>query len=379
MARLGLLSRSRFGLGVIAFGVVLIAVVSLVTGMRSASASQSVPDAVDPLPVATSVVRFAEAGEIEARYPALVAARRESALGFEAGGRIAAVLVDVGDQVEDGDVLARLDTRALQASLAAAEADELAAQARADLARLTLERQQTLVDRGHISAQRLDEVAADARSAQAQAAAARAQAETLQVRIDLATITAPFTGVVTARMFDEGAIASPGAPVLNLVEAGDLELRAGLPEREAANLIVGDRYQVDVGSQRVEATLRAVTGVLDAQRQSVSAVFDIPAEAGVRSGEVARLVLPTVIESEGFWAPVTALSEGRRGLWSIYVVAGSGDAERLEPRPVEIIHTEADRVYLSGAVRDGEVFVSAGVHRAAPGQRVRAANESSPQ
>lgn len=347
--------------------------------MRSASASQSVPDAVDPLPVATSVVRFAEAGEIEARYPALVAARRESALGFEAGGRIAAVLVDVGDQVEDGDVLARLDTRALQASLAAAEADELAAQARADLARLTLERQQTLVDRGHISAQRLDEVAADARSAQAQAAAARAQAETLQVRIDLATITAPFTGVVTARMFDEGAIASPGAPVLNLVEAGDLELRAGLPEREAANLIVGDRYQVDVGSQRVEATLRAVTGVLDAQRQSVSAVFDIPAEAGVRSGEVARLVLPTVIESEGFWAPVTALSEGRRGLWSIYVVAGSGDAERLEPRPVEIIHTEADRVYLSGAVRDGEVFVSAGVHRAAPGQRVRAANESSPQ
>ncbi len=375
MAQASILAKSRFSLSVLGFAVALIVVVSLVTGLRSASANQSVPNQIDPLPVATGTVRFTEAGEIEARYPALVSARRESALGFEASGRIAEIFVDTGDAVEAGDVLARLDIRALEANLAAAEADVVAAEARADLADLTLQRQRTLVDQGHVSPQRLDEVAADARSARAQAAAAAAQAQTLRVRIDLATIVAPFSGVVTARLADEGAIAAPGTPVLSLIEGGDLELRAGLPERESASLTVGDRYQAEIGGERVDVTLRAVTGVIDARRRSVSALFDIPADRNVRSGEVARLILPTVIDSEGFWAPVTALSEGRRGLWSIYVVANGEGGETLEPRPVEIIHTEGERVYLSGAVREGEVFVSAGVHRAAPGQLVRATSE----
>ncbi len=195
------------------------------------------------------------------------------------------------------------------------------------------------------------------------------------MRIDLATITAPFGGVVTARMADEGTIASPGAPVLRLTEDSDLELRAGLPEREAANLTVGTRYKAEIDGQVVDVTLRAVTGVIDSRRRTVSALFDVPNSSAIRSGAVARLVLPTVIETEGFWAPMTALSEGRRGMWSVYVVVREGTSETLEPRPVEIIHTEGERVYLSGAVREGEVFVSAGVHRAAPGQLVRASLE----
>jgi RND family efflux transporter MFP subunit len=375
MAQISLLAKSRFGLSVLVFAVALVVVVTLVSGMRSASANQSVPSDVDPLPVAASTVRFTPAGEIEARYPALITARRESALGFEAGGRIAQIGVDTGDRVRAGDVLARLNTRALAANLAAAEADVVAAQARADLADLTLQRQRTLVDQGHISPQRLDEVAADARSARAQAAAAEAQAETLRVRIDLATITAPFDGIVTARLADEGAIAGAGVPVLNLIEEADLELRAGLPEREAANLSVGQSYRAEIEGEIVTVTLRAVTGVIDARRRSVSAVFDVPAQADVTSGAVARLVLPTQIESRGFWAPVTALSEGRRGLWSIYVVSGEEGAQTLEPRPVEILHTEGERVYLSGAVREGEVFMTAGTHRAVPGQMVRARSE----
>jgi RND family efflux transporter MFP subunit len=374
MARESLLSKSRFGLTVLALAVVLIIVVTLVSGVRSASASQSVPSEVDPLPVAYQTVAFTDAGEIEARYPALITARRESALGFEAGGRIAEIGVDVGDRVEEGAELARLDTRALDANLAAARADVAAADARADLAELTLERQRQLVEQGHISPQRLDEAAADARAARAQAAAAQAQADTLSVRIDLATITAPFSGVVTARMADEGAIAAPGAPVLSLIEDSALELRAGLPERDAADLVVGQSYDAEIDGGEVTVTLRAITGVIEARRRSVSAVFDVPADAGVRSGAVARLILPTQIEDRGFWAPVTALSEGRRGLWSIYVIAGNGEGYQLEPRPVEIIHTEGERVYLTGAVREGEQFVSAGVHRAAPGQIVRPAN-----
>ncbi len=371
MARISSLPPMRFGLAVILIAAVIAAVVISISGVRAATAGQDVPDAVDPLPIATITVAFTDAGEIEARYPALVSARRESALGLEAGGRIAEIGVDVGDRVDAGAVLAQLDTRTLEASLAAARADAAAADARADLAELTLERQRQLVEQGHISPQRLDEAGADARAARAQAAAAQAQVASLEVRLDLASITAPFDGVVTARYFDEGAIAGPGAPVLHIVEDAALELRAGLPAREAASLAVGQAYPADIDGRPVAATLRAVTGVIDARRRNVSAVFDLPADAQVRSGAVARLILPTVIEDRGFWAPVAALSEGRRGLWSVYVMAGNGAGYELEPRPVEIIHTEGDRVYLKGAVRDGERILSGGVHRVAPGQIVR--------
>ena len=375
MARLSAPSSMRFGLSVGGIAAIIAVIVISISGVRAATAGQDVPDQVDPLPIATLAVAFTDAGEIEARYPALVSARRESALGFEAGGRIAQIDADIGDRVEAGAILARLDTRTLAASLAAARADVAAADARADLAELTLDRQRQLVEQGHISPQRLDEVGADARAARAQAAAAQAQSASLEVRLDLASIAAPFAGVVTARYFDEGAIAAPGAPVLHIVEDAALELRAGLPEREAANLVVGRSYPVDIDGRPIEATLRAVTGVIDARRRNMSAVFDLPVDAQVSSGAVARLVLPTVIEDRGFWAPVAALSEGRRGLWSVYVMAGNGSGYELEPRPVEIIHAEGDRVYLKGAVRDGERILSGGVHRVAPGQIVRPVDE----
>ena len=87
----------------------------------------------------------------------------------------------------------------------------------------------------------------------------------------------------------------------------------------------------------------------------------------------ARLVLPYELEERGFWAPVAALTEGRRGLWSIYALVPDEDAFILEPRPVEILHTERDRVYLRGAVQTDELILQGGVRRVAPGQRVRPA------
>jgi hypothetical protein len=62
-------------------------------------------------------------------------------------------------------------------------------------------------------------------------------------------------------------------------------------------------------------------------------------------------------------------------LWSVYALAPGEDGFNLEPRPVEILHIENDRVFLTGAVEDGAQFLSAGVHRVAPGQSVRPAVE----
>ncbi|XBQ16093.1 MAG: efflux RND transporter periplasmic adaptor subunit [Oceanicaulis sp.] len=372
MARTGIISFGKFGLGVAGLATALAIVIVLVSTLRSAEAGPGAPLDADPMPVRVHVATFEDAAEIESRFPALIEPRRSSALGFEAGGRIAEIAADTGDRVAAGAILARLDTRTLEAQLAAARAQTDAARSRAALAETTLSRQRRLVQQGHVSAQRLDEADAEARAARSQAAAAEADAAALQVRIALATIEAPYDGVVTARFADEGAIAAPGAPVLHLVEDGMLELRAGLPEAEARRLEPGRAYRVEIGDREVQAVFRTATGVIDPQGRSVTAVFEIEPGETARSGEVARLILPTTLQARGFWAPVDALAEGRRGLWSIYVL-GEGDA--LEPRPVEILHSEQDRVYLAGAVEEGARFLSTGTHRVAPGMAVRAINE----
>ncbi|MBI1265714.1 MAG: efflux RND transporter periplasmic adaptor subunit [Alphaproteobacteria bacterium] len=362
---------SRFALTVLTVAALVVVAVIGVSALRAAGAGPRSVVVAEALPVETFSARYQSHAAMETRYPGLVSAWRTSALGFESGGRIETVNVRVGDRVAAGDVLATLDTRTLEAQLAAARAEAAAADTRAGLAAVTLERQQVLVDRGHISAQRLDEAAANQRAAQSGAAAARASAQALAVRLELAALTAPFDGVITARHLDEGAIAPPGAPVVTLVEDARLEMRVSIPAEEAARLEPGQSVPVEFAQGQAQARLRAVTGVIEREQRAVTVIFDLEAGNGAVSGAVGRILVSTDLAERGFWAPVTALAEGRRGLWSMYVLAPENGAFRLEPRPVEVLHAEGDTVYVRGAVNDGDVVLAAGVSRVAPGQRVR--------
>lgn len=361
--------RFGFKFSAIILGLGLATLIILVSTLRGAEASSSTTNA-SLLPVNTMAVEYLDRAEAHVRFPGIVTARRESQLGFEQGGRLASLSVDVGDRVEEGQVLADLDTRTLQANLQSARAQQAAAQAQADLANVTLERQRILVERGHISPQRLDEVQANAQAAAANVASARASAEALSVQLDLANLKAPYAGMITARHYDEGSIAAPGAPVLSIVESGAQELRVGLPVTQASLLEPGQIYPVEMGQDIIQVQLRSITGIVDRQTRSVEAIFDIPEEVGAVTGTVGRIVLPVPLDQRGFWAPVSALSEGRRGLWNIYVVQQDETGHFVEPRPVEIHHSEGDQVYVSGSVRDGEEILSAGQQRVTPNQRV---------
>ncbi|MAK64070.1 MAG: hypothetical protein CMF75_04900 [Maricaulis sp.] len=212
----------------------------LVFGVSSLRAeANSAPPPPPPLPVSVIEADYDAGLSVEDLYPGIVAARRETSLGFERAGRLDALSVDVGDRVRVGDVLARLDTRALDAQILAADAQTAEAAAQTALAEDTQARQSQLLERGHISRQRFDEVVTSTRAAQARQNAAAAAADALRVQRDLSVLTAPFDGVITARLADEGAIAQPGQPLLELVEAGALEVRVGLPRQAASGLEPG--------------------------------------------------------------------------------------------------------------------------------------------
>ena len=280
---------------------VIAGIVAFVFVQRGDASAVNVPsEAPRPLPVNAARVEYVGALNINELYTGLVVARRTSALGFETGGRIAVLNADLGDEVTEGQVLARLDTRSLNARLQAADAQINEAKASLRLAETTRERQAFLVENDLLSSQSFDEVETQVDAANARLAAAEAQASSLRIQIELSSIRAPFSGVITERAADEGAIAAPGVPVLTLVETGALEIRIGVPVDIASRLAVGETYEMRVESQIVPVTLRSKTGVIGASQRTMTVVFDLPENAGVSPGSVARLEMEEALDQSGF-------------------------------------------------------------------------------
>ena len=350
--------------------LVCVGLVFAAAQLRSKEGPKVAKTAPVPMAVQVAPVELVSAFTLNETYSGLAEARRNSALGFSSGGRIETIAVDVGDRVKRGSILASLDTRGLRAQLASASAVVDEARAAHALALSTVERRRTLKLQGHVSQQAVDEAEAQANTALARVEAAKAQADIFRVQIDLSRITAPFDGVVTARMSDEGAIAGAGQPILDLVEAAHLEARIGLPANSAARLTPGDAYTLQADTGAVEAVLRSVTGVIDPAQRTVAAVFEINDAEIIASGAVVRLNMERDIDEPGFWVPVKALSTASRGLWTIYVAEPTESGWHVASRPVEMVHTDGDRAFVRGAVTAGERVITDGLQRIVPGQPV---------
>lgn len=347
-------------LAAIAFGIS-----TFVLSQRSAAGPLVATAPPTPISVTVSNVEIGQNYSAREQFTGLATPRRTSMLGFQSGGRIQSIRADIGSTVNAGQTLARLDTRSLEAQLSAAKAQVAEARAGRDLAQTTVTRQQTLLQKGHVSQQRVDEAQAQVDTANARINAAQAQADTLKVQIDLARITAPFSGVVTKRLADEGAIAAPGTPILELVESGRMEARIGIPAKEAEKLTVGETYALTTDAGEVNAKLRAVTGVIDMSARTMTTVFDITGDS-IPAGTVVRLGLDQDIEERGVWVPIGALTEGNRGLWAVYVAESEANGWMARKRPVEIVRAEANRAYIRGALSNGDKVILEGVTRLSP-------------
>jgi len=348
------------------------------------SAPQTVaPDArvEQPLPVDVTSVQMVDSYTVTARYAGRVTARRSSNLGFERGGLLATVDVDQGADVKAGDVLAKLDTRTLEAELTQARANEGEATALLGLSDVTVERQRQLLERKNVSAQSYDEARFNREAVVSQLAGTAARIQALEVALELASIRAPYDGQIVARMADEGTVVGPGEPIFKLLENGALEAHIGVPPIAVSALTEGDVYQVDVRGQNYPATLAQVLSEVDIATRTVTAIFAVDAPAGaVRAGELARVDISQTIAQTGFWVPIEALTEGRRGLWALFAVVpperATGDAPAadnlgmLERRTVQLLHTDASKAFVRGTLEPGDVYVVRGTHRLVPGQEV---------
>ncbi|MEM7768005.1 MAG: efflux RND transporter periplasmic adaptor subunit [Pseudomonadota bacterium] len=354
----------------IVLAVIAAVLAAFALSLRSEEGPKLPTTAPQPLAVSVAPAQLQPSFELRERFSGIASASRESDLGFIAGGRIDRFAADIGDRVKKGETLASLDTRSLRAQLRASEALVEEARASADIADATLRRQSTLLEQGHVSPQRVEEAMAQSQTAKARVQSAAAQADTLRVQIDLSTVTAPFDGVIVDRFADEGVIAGPSQPILRLVETGPMEARIGVPADVAERLEPGADYSLLVGDRSVPAQLRSETGVIDARSRTVTAVFEISAEAKVPSGSVVRLAVEETIDEDGVWVPVTALTEVSRGVWSVLVAEPEGDTSIARARPVTVIHTDGSRAFVRGVLDDRDLIILEGLQRLTPGQPV---------
>jgi RND family efflux transporter MFP subunit len=356
-------------LGIPALGV-------LTTGLNAAEPVSPQPQ---PLGVRTLAVEPASGYHLRRVYSGRVEPLRESDLGLERGGLVESVLVREGEAVSKGQALARLDTGLLRAQRAELEAALGQAEADLSLAEATLVRYRGSVDQGAVTRQALDETREGARAASAAVKLARARIDSVDLEIAKAELRAPFAGIVTRRLADEGRVLPAGEPLVRVQELATPELRVGVAGVLVGALEVGGAYELDSDAGLIRARLRALLPVRSGAARTVDALF-VPEDPGqdavrdLRSGDLVELALAQWIEEPGVWLPLEVLTQGSRGLWSAYALESGPDAGanvRLAVRPLELIHQDGDRVFVRGALAAGDRLVAAGVHRVVPGQLVR--------
>lgn len=352
--------------------LVLLAVAGGLWWFDSNRGAEAVARADEALLVDTIRVERAAGYETKEAHAGRVVSRRTSPLGFDAPGRVDEVLVQEGDAVARDQIVATRETREIQAERRglAARIDEMSA--RLSLAGRTTDRRKKLHDGEHVAKEELDRAVFEQQALDAQLEAARAALEALDVRIAKAALRAPYAGRVVARHVDEGTVVAAGEPIVEIIEDGALEVRVGFPPATASSLVDDETYSVEIEDRLVEARLEAVLPRVDPSTRTLTAIFLLePTTDGIASGEVAHVRIPVRVDVEGFWVPLSAIAESRRGLWAAYGVDDIDGELRVRRREIEVLHTEADRAYVSGTLVNGDRIVRVGTHRLTPGQRVR--------
>jgi len=353
---------------VISIVVFIAALVVLLMTAGLGNATQA-PEARLPVAVSTGTIKIQSGFETPINVFGLVESPKAASLSFDVAGQVTTLLVEEGDVVSQGDILARQDLqrlnarkRELQASLERANADLALTQVNSD-------RTTSLVERKLESAQRLDEVKASLNVAKAQVSEIKATLNSLNVEMRKATLISPFDGVVNRRFLDEGSVVNAGSPVFGLTSIENYQARFAVPADVIDQFEVNEPVLVKVGDINVAGTVTQRLPIRNVQTRTVDILVTLNSNERVRPGDMAILSGFRSHTETGAWLPVNALSNGLRGLWRVFVLSNEKNTT-LEARIVEVVYTDGNNAFVRGALKDGEIYVNEGTHKLAPGQMV---------
>ena len=322
--------------------------------------------------VRTAEIRYDKAQETH-RYVGTVQSRHEVNEAFRVGGKVAQRKVDVGQKVRQGDVLAVLDDTDYRHAEEAARQQLVAATAQAKQAASDRKRLDALRTDGSVSVSDDEKARTAHETASASAEAAARQLELARNRLKYTGLRASRSGVVTAVRFEVGQVVAEGQPVVSIANEGEPEIVADVPEDHLA-VFQTSRYQAWLASapeQTFEVALRELSPQAAAQTRTFRARLKPVTPRPLPLGATATLVVERQVgEAPAAVIPASAITQNN-GQPAVWVVrrAGGDPVGTVELVGVTVHGYRNDEVLVSGPAA-GDLIVTAGVQKMAPGLRV---------
>jgi len=312
--------------------------------------------------------RVTVAGDI--KTTGTLAARRELPVGIVGeGGRVERVLVEPGDWVAAGQVLAVIDRSVQVQQAAALEAQIGVAQADARLAQANLDRALKLVDRGFISKADVDRLSANRDAASARVRVAQAQLSETRARNSRLNVVAPAAGLVLDRQVEPAQVVSSGSGVLfRVAKGGEMELKAELTEESLLQIATGVRATVTpVGSTKAFAgEVWQISPVIDPQNRQGIARIALPYAPELRPGGFAEAVI-TAGATVAPKLPESAILADDKGSY-VYIVDKDN---RIARRNVKTGAISADSIAVIEGLNGSEKVVLRAGAFLSPGEKVK--------
>jgi RND family efflux transporter MFP subunit len=320
------------------------------------------------------VVQAQAAGSNGRTFTGIVEARVQSDLGFRVGGKIMERSVNVGERVQKGQILMRLDSVDLKLSVAAQQANVEAARAKYIQAKADETRSAGLAKSGVVSRQEYDQARAALDSANAQLEAAEAQARVSNNSSEYAVLLADADGVIVRTLSEPGQVVAAGQTVIQLAHDGPREALVSLPEGVRPDLGTTASARLYGQDQIYEATLRQLSDAADPMSRTFEARYVLEGEAAsapLGSTVTITLVAKQTSGNQSVQVPVGAVYDrgSGPGVWIV------DDKSEVKFRSVQIASIGQEEVVVSDGVDAGEKVVALGAHLLHEGQVVSAAKE----
>jgi len=297
-----------------------------------------------------------------------VNARDELLIGSDAVGvRLTEVLVDVGEPVKKGQLLARGDDAQLRAQLAQQVAAVKQAEAELAQAQANDERAQRMV--GFFSVETIQTRRTAAQTAQAKLDLAIAQQRELEIKVAHTRVVAPAAGVISKKMATVGAVVQQGTELFRLIRDGELEWRAELPSHSLQRLSAGATARIATDSgEWVETAVRVVAPTIDTATRNGQVYVSLPKNAPFKAGAHARGEI-LLGQSQGLSLPESSVL-ARDGYPYVFTVGADGIAHQTR---IETGVRQNGRVEVSSGINADARVVATGAGFVKDGDLVRIA------
>ncbi|WP_136619820.1 MULTISPECIES: efflux RND transporter periplasmic adaptor subunit [Mesorhizobium] len=322
-----------------------------------------------PIMVRTETVALADYAP-RTSLTGVIAARTLNNLSFRVGGRVAERLVDVGQHVDQGAVLARIDPQEQQSDLRSAQADLDAGQAQLTQSAAAFERQKTLLAQGFTTRRDYDAADQALKVAQGSVDAAQSALANAQQNLSFTELKAGAAGVITARQVETGQVVQAAQTVFTVAEDGDRDAVFNVQETLVARTPASPAVTITLLSDpQVRATgkVREISPAVDPASGSIRVKVAIPdtpagmplgaAVIGSVSARPAKVILLP-------WQALTS-SAGNPAVWVVDPSTKAVAATR-----VEVLAFDSGTVVIASGLNEGQSVVTAGGQLLSSGQTV---------